>query len=186
MTGLRHNPYVGSFHGKSFQVNIDDPAGVAKQFIMEETKGNPLVGVFRHSPATQSKSLGLKAILYPETNNNKPSIFSQLQVTRDTKKKFPPHNILRSLRQIPTKVYSASSVGTRSSVSVTSPDAPDPALAPTEAQDQAAVDPNAPMCSICLNPYADGDELRTFACSHCFHNECVSKWIFHRCSITAI
>jgi len=97
----------------------------------------------------------------------RPPIFSQLQVARESKK-LPPHNFLKSLRQIPTKVYSASSVGSRSERSCTSPDQPEE-------------DEHLPTCSICLDPYADGDELRTFACSHCFHNECVSKWIFHRC-----
>lgn len=163
MTGLRHNPYVGSFHGKNFQ---SADGMVSKQLIMEESKRNPLIGVFRHSPSVPSKSLGLKSILYRETTQ--PPIFSQLQVSRDVKK-FPTHNFLRSFRQIPTKVFTASSVGSKSSVSGTSP--------PAHVED----DENLPTCSICLDPYADGDELRTFACSHCFHNECVSKWIFHRC-----
>jgi hypothetical protein len=121
--------------------------------------------VFRHSPSLPSKSLGLKSILYG--GMTRPPIFSQLQVSREAKK-LPPHNILRSLRQIPTKVYSAASVGSKSEQSSTSPVQHDD-------------DENLPTCSICLDPYADGDELRTFACSHCFHNECVSKWIFHRC-----
>lgn len=161
MNGLRHNPYVGSFHGKRFQVHDGAPT----QLVIEGSKSNPLVGVFRHSPSIPSKSLGLKSILY--SGMTKPPIFSQLQVSREAKK-LPPHNFLRSLRQIPTKVYTASSVGSRSERSSNSPNQPDE-------------DEHLPTCSICLNPYADGDELRTFACSHCFHNECVSKWIFHRC-----
>lgn len=161
MNGLRHNPYVGSFHGKRFQVQDSAPT----QLVIEGSKSNPLIGVFRHSPSIPSKSLGLKSILY--SGMTKPPLFSQLQVSREPKK-LPPHNFLRSLRQIPTKVYSASSVGSRSERSSNSPNQPEE-------------DENLPTCSICLNPYADGDELRTFACSHCFHNECVSKWIFHRC-----
>lgn len=163
MSGLRHNPYVGSFHGKNFQTH-DGTAPT--QLIIEDSKSNPLVGVFRHSPSLPSKSLGLKSILYG--GMTRPPIFSQLQVARESKK-LPPHNFLRSLRQIPTKVYSASSVGSRSERSCTSPEG------------QPEEDEHLPTCSICLDPYADGDELRTFACSHCFHNECVSKWIFHRC-----
>jgi hypothetical protein len=168
MMGLRHNPYVGTFHVKNFHVNTPEHSAIAasaKQFIMEDTKGNPLIGVFRHSPsAVPNKSIGLKSILYHDTSNA--PVMSQLQVPREPK--IPPHNILRSLRQIPTKVYTAPSVGSNSTQSVPSPNAIPP-------------DSNAPTCSICLMPYADGDELRTFACSHCFHNECVSKWIFHRC-----
>lgn len=43
------------------------------------------------------------------------------------------------------------------------------------------VDPDGPTCAICLVPYRDGDEIRTLACNHCFHSECVSQWVFHRC-----
>lgn len=167
MMGLRHNPYVGSFHGKSFLPNSDSSSSGPKQLIMEDSKGNPLVGVFRHSPSNPSKSLGLKSILYQQGTPG-PPIFTQLQVSRELKN-IPPHNILRSLRQIPTKVFSASSMGSKSPESSDSP------------QQQAEAEADVPTCSICLAPYADGDELRTFACSHCFHNECVSKWIFHRC-----
>jgi hypothetical protein len=176
MNGLKNNPYVGTFHGRNY---VCDGTPL-KQCMLEDSKRNPLIGVFRHSPAQRSKSLGLKSILYGEPTE-KQNVFSQLQVARETKK-VPTHNFLRSLRQIPTKVYSSSSVGSRSSVSA-SVISPHEALQPVDAPKTTpvAVDENVPMCSICIEPYADGDELRTFACSHCFHNECVSKWIFHRC-----
>jgi hypothetical protein len=32
-------------------------------------------------------------------------------------------------------------------------------------------------CSICQDPMEAGQETRTiFACSHCFHRECIDKW----------
>ena len=147
----------------NYQVNGEGPN---EQYIMAESKGNPLIGVFRHSPSIPSKCLGLKSILYKNQAKSSTGICSQLQVSREAKK-FPAHLFLKSLKQIPKGVYSASSVGSKSEAS---PDQP-----------QGLNDENIPTCSICLMPYADGDELRTFACSHCFHSECVSKYIFHRC-----
>jgi hypothetical protein len=38
-----------------------------------------------------------------------------------------------------------------------------------------------PKCSICLDVYSDGDELFTLGCSHCFHNDCMSKWFQQVC-----
>lgn len=33
------------------------------------------------------------------------------------------------------------------------------------------------ICSICLGKYQDNDELRELSCTHCFHVECVDKWL---------
>lgn len=33
------------------------------------------------------------------------------------------------------------------------------------------------ICSICLGKYQDNDELRELQCAHCFHVECVDKWL---------
>ncbi|XP_002517522.2 E3 ubiquitin-protein ligase At1g63170 [Ricinus communis] len=33
------------------------------------------------------------------------------------------------------------------------------------------------ICCICLNKYADNDELRELPCSHVFHVDCVDKWL---------
>jgi len=32
-------------------------------------------------------------------------------------------------------------------------------------------------CSICLGKYKDNDDLRELSCTHCFHVECVDKWL---------
>ncbi len=157
MTSLRHNPYVGSFHGKSLQ--MEDTANLVKD-MMSESKRNPLVGSFRHSPSG-AHSLGLKRILY-QNEETKPSIISQLQVPRESRNVPMKRSFLQSLKKIPLKVFSSSV--TRSSASVAS---------------EAEID--APVCSICLEIYVDGDELSTLACSHCFHKECARKWFFQGC-----
>ncbi|XP_020100092.1 E3 ubiquitin-protein ligase At1g63170-like isoform X1 [Ananas comosus] len=33
------------------------------------------------------------------------------------------------------------------------------------------------VCCICLGMYVENDELRELPCSHCFHKECVDKWL---------
>eukprot|EP00928_Gymnodinium_smaydae_P082906 TRINITY_DN66183_c0_g1_i1.p1 TRINITY_DN66183_c0_g1~~TRINITY_DN66183_c0_g1_i1.p1 ORF type:complete len:172 (-),score=20.25 TRINITY_DN66183_c0_g1_i1:379-894(-) len=32
-------------------------------------------------------------------------------------------------------------------------------------------------CEICLENYADGDELQRLPCMHVFHNKCISQWL---------
>ena len=33
------------------------------------------------------------------------------------------------------------------------------------------------QCSICLEPYQDGDDLRTVLCLHQFHKHCIDRWL---------
>ncbi|KAJ1437211.1 hypothetical protein B484DRAFT_445292 [Ochromonadaceae sp. CCMP2298] len=181
MNGLRHNPYVGSFHGINSHMTDQARSRFYRYVMMEDSKSNPLVGVFRHSPEP-SKSLGLKSILYDA--GLKPPALSQMQVSRETKQ-FPTQQFLRSLRTIPTHFYASSAcsksslTGSRKSVETNLPES---MLLPESNEAHEAPDDYAPpMCSICIEPYKDGDELRTLACQHCFHNECVSKWIIHHC-----
>lgn len=47
-------------------------------------------------------------------------------------------------------------------------------------EEAAEEDPSAPLvCSVCLQDMAPEDEnaLRTLACGHCFHHDCVSPWL---------
>eukprot|EP00479_Gromia_sphaerica_P009679 TRINITY_DN4164_c0_g1_i1.p1 TRINITY_DN4164_c0_g1~~TRINITY_DN4164_c0_g1_i1.p1 ORF type:complete len:117 (+),score=10.52 TRINITY_DN4164_c0_g1_i1:128-478(+) len=35
-------------------------------------------------------------------------------------------------------------------------------------------------CTICLEDYSEGDELRTLRCSHHFHKTCIDPWLLSR------
>lgn len=178
--------------------------------VMVESRNNPMVGVFRHSPSSifTPAHLGLKGILYKD-QISRPQVLSQLHVTRDknTMRELPKRNFVTNLRQIPVKVFSASSVTSKSSApsvtetnhKVTSGDSAtrnDASLAESQlksatvsseplnsanSRDRSRNEDDHPVCSICLEAYVDGDEILTLACSHCFHSECVSKWFFHGC-----
>ncbi|XP_069470941.1 E3 ubiquitin-protein ligase RNF43 isoform X2 [Ambystoma mexicanum] len=36
---------------------------------------------------------------------------------------------------------------------------------------------SAPVCAVCLEEFADGQDLRIISCSHEFHRECVDPWL---------
>ncbi|GJQ11770.1 hypothetical protein GpartN1_g3561.t1 [Galdieria partita] len=54
-----------------------------------------------------------------------------------------------------------------------------PSFAPKENEDTAM------SCSICLETYVDGEQLRVLPCMHQFHSLCVDKWLrrYARCPI---
>jgi hypothetical protein len=89
MTGLKHNPYVGSFHGVHLSFDSEAATNTKtnsysqynyKNEVMIESKNNPLIGIFRHSPSSDNHKLqGLKGIIY-DKKVEKPNIISQVQV----------------------------------------------------------------------------------------------------------
>ncbi|KAG0226878.1 hypothetical protein BGW41_004055, partial [Actinomortierella wolfii] len=46
----------------------------------------------------------------------------------------------------------------------------------------SGLDDDHNMCSICLDDFADGDELRTLPCHHEFHCECIDPWLTSKSS----
>jgi hypothetical protein len=153
---------------------------------MSESKTNPMVGLFRHSPPipaaqqTQNQRVGLKSVIYDEqqpASNHSLPIISRLRInTSMPRSTLTGRTFLSSLRKIPVTVYCSSSrsssIATRSVV-----DGHQPNTLEMNGGDYS----DKPMCAICLEEYADGDELLTLACSHCFHSECVNRWFYHGC-----
>ena len=36
-------------------------------------------------------------------------------------------------------------------------------------------------CTLCLEPYSTGEQLRTLPCQHVFHASCIDCWLFDKC-----
>jgi hypothetical protein len=97
--------------------------------------------------------VGLKGIC----SKDKTAKFSlnQVQVAEDLKKRKKFRLTPAALRNLPISIFGLSSVASGSDIS-----------------------PNdLPLCSICLEEFADGDELRTLECSHCYHKGCIDIWL---------
>jgi hypothetical protein len=175
---LRHNPYVGTFF--NVKHNVDNTETSSSE-LLAESKNNPIVGVFRHSPSVISKSLGLKVgVMY----NPAPSapVVSRLQ--QPNSQEAPTlfrRNFVTALKQIPVKRFTASSIGSRSSASSAVDDNANSIMEMPTLEQHPIPPDDAPLCAICLDPYADGDEILTLACSHCFHSDCVSRWFYQDC-----
>uniref|UniRef100_A0A7S0ZR69 RING-type domain-containing protein n=1 Tax=Noctiluca scintillans TaxID=2966 RepID=A0A7S0ZR69_NOCSC len=54
-----------------------------------------------------------------------------------------------------------------------------PSLRPTRFQSRGPSASEQP-CSVCMNSFADGDEIRTLLCQHVFHKECIDTWLARR------
>jgi len=146
---LRHNPYVGSFHG------VSRPSEAARNKTL--SIHNPHLGTMRHSPAAGSfpvkLNLGFKGLLYDD-GPFKPAVLSQVQLscTRQLRLHLTPN----CLSRIPTFTFCQAS---NNAFGTTIPSS------------------DAPSCAICLEAFTDGCELRNLACQHCFHKKCVDTWL---------
>ena len=160
LDAYRKNPYVGSFHS----VNRPPASCTTTSLMMlGATKTNALVGSFRHSPAVSSVTvgLGLKEILWEDW---KKPIISQVQLSRE--QKFSNrHASPYSLSSIPITRYMACPCFASREQGVEDNNKNNTSLA------------DLPQCVICLEPFADGDELRTLHCCHSFHRRCVDLWL---------
>lgn len=170
LTNLRHNPYVGSFHGVGVNVQFEEEVD---SNVMTESKNNPLVGLFRHSPPSTAATLGLKGIIYSLETKKASNIITQLQIPRQDKvidRKSFEKKFLHSIQKIPSKVFSQSQSSETNS----------PLYQNSEYENINNNDIIA-TCSICIESYDNGDEILTLACQHCFHNDCITKWFYQSC-----
>lgn len=156
---------MGLLHSKQYGGNNS----LWNESIIEEAKNSGIVGMIRHSPSSSVQSsrngLGLKGVIYNNLSTNGP-IFSQLQMARELPSRtFSRIDFVSSLNKIPTSVYS-STIQEESGSSDADP------IYHTDNED------SEPLCSICLEKYANGDEILTLACHHCFHSNCISKWFY--------
>jgi len=146
LSNHKHNPYVGSFH----TVNRELP----KLSNVIDSK-SPLLPMFRHSPPSILKSLGLKGLLNHGDLLHKP-VLTQVQIQQEIKQTDNKRNVIfpNVLKNLPLSIFDTSS-------SVTS----------------SLKDDDLPLCSICLECFKDGDELRTLTCCHIYHRKCIDIWL---------
>lgn len=109
--------------------------------------------------------------------SNEPSIklpFSFLNSSTTTTTTTTTPGFVSSLKLIPVKKFVSSRSLSRTSLS-------EIGEYQSSSGDIAESPDDQPLCSICLEPYADGDPISNLACSHCFHTECVNAWFYQGC-----
>jgi len=77
----------------------------------------------------------------------------------------PPAPVLRSdggIRQI----KSAKNLGVK-----------DSSVFPTHVYDGRALPEEKQTCTICIEEYSKGDEIKTVPCLHFYHSECIDEWL---------
>lgn len=151
MTNYKHNPYVGSFHSTDrSESNCNLPTNIVDY-------RNGLLPMFRHSPAqiaAEGPTLGLKSLLFKQNFGFCNPILTQIQLSQEFKRTKRLAVVQRAMLNLPTSIFDNSSV---------------------DSEDKNNND--SPVCSICLEAFCDGDELRTLKCSHCYHKACVDIWL---------
>ena len=46
-----------------------------------------------------------------------------------------------------------------------------------EVHEDDTAESNENLCSVCLDSFAEGDELSLLPCTHKFHNKCIQPWV---------
>jgi hypothetical protein len=171
LNNLRFNPYIGAYShsAPSRRGHPENNAAMNRSIntMLLGSRNNPLIGTFRHSPATanivSNGSLGLKGLMVK--GGKQPPAVSQVTLSRQNNltgsgnvAPLPLKNLtLADLKQIPVSTFIDG---------------------PTKDKNKKnRTDADGPVCPICLEFFVDGDELRTLPCAHCFHKRCVDIWL---------
>lgn len=184
-----HNPYVGFLHRVKIKSDVAEKAPLSYDLMLDSSaKSNPNIGIFRHSPsssslvsptptqdalptvaASSSSSIAksflgkeLKGLIVADGECRKGHVLSQLHINRISAVGSTVNPFSSYFKLIPAKKF------------VSSQSLSESAKSSSEECD------DMPFCSICLEPYQDGDEMFALACDHCFHNDCIKLWLDHQ------
>lgn len=188
---MKHNPYVGSFHG------VQRPS--EEHLDISAARHNPHLGIIRHSPAAGTLPLklnmGFKGLLSDEPVW-KTSVMSHLQIaaynsetgsaffSSPIETNFQLHLTERLINRIPTAIFSYpnyySNHTNMSGMQVDAENGLD--NIGVSQQDWFHIpfldcDDQIPACAICLERFEDGCEIRKLACNHCYHKKCIDIWL---------
>jgi hypothetical protein len=55
--------------------------------------------------------------------------------------------------------------------------AKDPSIFPTHIHDGRTLPEDKSACTICIEDYVEGDEIKSLPCLHFYHSECIDEWL---------
>jgi len=165
---FKHNPYVGNvqyINSKPlglFPLHQDHELSILLPD-QERTK-NPHLGIFRHSPSTEGmKRRNRRGNNRLRSGGNKINPLSFLEdrpfTTRSDAKKAiklrENHVGLEEFHKLPP-----------------------PTVLPPNLPSSLSLSPSdRPNCSICLDVFRGGDEVRELGCGHVYHRDCIDVWL---------